>query len=1272
MADSVGNLVVELSLDKSGLTSGLAGVKGEMSAFGSSIEGQFNSIGSKIGSALKTGLAAATLAVAGAATAGTMAFADYETGLNNVAKTTGMTAEQTKEFGKAVRSFSLESGNSVTELEKMAAGLGAIGIENNKLLDSTKQVSVLTTAYGTDVEKTTNFVGTMIKMYGKSNEGLKQTSSALNVLEGASRATPGYLMDFMDALVPMSGMFDINTDKALAFGSTLADAGIQADEGATSLKSAILYALSGPEMKAPTERINELTEAYQKMGKTATEAKKMAKAQATSELGEGNDRMNNWASLLGISVSDLTKQLNTDFLGTMKKSAQALNTITDDTKRATKANDIWGSYGLKVIGTMAGQAKNYDGYLKLIEQDTANGSQSAQKEWNKVGETISFAFDQLKAGMNDIAISIGEATSGPIKNLINYLMELQPAVKGAVEALVGGDLESAFKQFGEIGSKVFGDILTSAESALGGLSGVLSKYLTAGNINAAFDRMVGIAESSFAKIGDALIGAPWGSWANTAAQVLGHAMQGAINSGLNLQAWIANKLSSISSADAAATGKAIGKAVVDAISWGLANLPSIVSKAISGAFSIAGEVGRLAASFGKGIIDAVGGAISGAASSMVGFGKQIVDSIGLGISSGVNSVISGIETIINAAIGGIAKLGGILSNIPGLGGNSLVQGMANMGGVSLGKWNYTGYGTGGVGGSGGNVTSTNTNPYAAATSPAQMLQMAKANNMSQSEAMSLMNQMANQGMWGDQNVSSAQIAAIFGSGTATSTGSGTTSSAWLTSLLGSGTGSYLGAVTGSGYSGGTSSWLNDLLTGSGNGMTGGTWTAIPVNVVSMGGSPVAAGGVAGNTGLGVSTGTDLSAVSQAYNQAMAEGGTLKNMNQFNNMLVKASAEGSDFCEAMSEFGYLQEHTAGLFYESYIGPMQSSGATTTASPAKTQVVSAQTAAKTTTTAAKTSANTMVDAAYKIGDAFTFAGQNWGTTANTASSNWSTATTQASNYMKDTVYDCFNMWGEGVDTSGSMLAQYLGEGGSAMQSAATGISTQLAESGKFVNQATVSMSAGLTNWEKASSDHLKAMNEFDTKLNEHLTGTFTGLNTAIGSMATGNWSASFGGGAGGTSTVITGAAQAAYDAVKAAVSTSGMWGSTPQAGNVTWGSAGNAGWVGTGASASGAGWAASSQLASGASSGFGYSISNGVVHIGSYAEGGVITKPTLALIGEAGEREAVVPLSKAAEMGFGGSGAQLLHSNIYVDGRKIADAIGPAMVSRMRVNAGIKVR
>jgi hypothetical protein len=41
----------------------------------------------------------------------------------------------------------------------------------------------------------------------------------------------------------------------------------------------------------------------------------------------------------------------------------------------------------------------------------------------------------------------------------------------------------------------------------------------------------------------------------------------------------------------------------------------------------------------------------------------------------------------------------------------------------------------------------------------------------------------------------------------------------------------------------------------------------------------------------------------------------------------------------------------------------------------------------------------------------------------------------------------------------------------------------------------------------------------------------------------------------------------------------------------------------------------------------------------AEGGIVTSPTLAMIGEGGEPEAVIPLSKLGSMGSGGGGTNI---------------------------------
>ena len=69
----------------------------------------------------------------------------------------------------------------------------------------------------------------------------------------------------------------------------------------------------------------------------------------------------------------------------------------------------------------------------------------------------------------------------------------------------------------------------------------------------------------------------------------------------------------------------------------------------------------------------------------------------------------------------------------------------------------------------------------------------------------------------------------------------------------------------------------------------------------------------------------------------------------------------------------------------------------------------------------------------------------------------------------------------------------------------------------------------------------------------------------------------------------------------------------------------------------------------------------------ATGGIVTKPTLAMIGEGGESEAVVPLSKAQSLGFGGGNQEtnrLLRElitavnqggDVYMDGAKVGKSL-----------------
>jgi hypothetical protein len=65
----------------------------------------------------------------------------------------------------------------------------------------------------------------------------------------------------------------------------------------------------------------------------------------------------------------------------------------------------------------------------------------------------------------------------------------------------------------------------------------------------------------------------------------------------------------------------------------------------------------------------------------------------------------------------------------------------------------------------------------------------------------------------------------------------------------------------------------------------------------------------------------------------------------------------------------------------------------------------------------------------------------------------------------------------------------------------------------------------------------------------------------------------------------------------------------------------------------------------------------------AEGGIVTAPTLAMIGEDRNPEMVIPLNKFASL------TNNRQTNIYLDGREITRSIAPHMVDVLRSKLGV---
>ncbi len=70
--------------------------------------------------------------------------------------------------------------------------------------------------------------------------------------------------------------------------------------------------------------------------------------------------------------------------------------------------------------------------------------------------------------------------------------------------------------------------------------------------------------------------------------------------------------------------------------------------------------------------------------------------------------------------------------------------------------------------------------------------------------------------------------------------------------------------------------------------------------------------------------------------------------------------------------------------------------------------------------------------------------------------------------------------------------------------------------------------------------------------------------------------------------------------------------------------------------------------------------------TFGNGGIVTRPMLATIGDKGP-EAVIPLSKLAGM----LGSKTVNLFIEMDGRLLAQVIGAPLVDNIRLRTGVKM-
>ena len=1272
---SVGEINVKLGLDTSAFSSGLLAAKAQALALGGSlgdIGKAFSTMGSsaggslsKVGSLMTSIGGSATILTAGLVALGAAAVvagaqmakmaADYQQAMAKVGATTGQSNQQLRDMQELMyKNAATGSRLGMTAQANIAAGLGGAGLITTTTspqdqLAQIKLVERAMVALEAPTDDVIQLFSTLQTRYGATTEGMERAASSIATMADETSASNSEIVQASLTMGRLSGTVKMTIPEMVALAAATKSSGIEAAEVGTQWSSLTRNLMSNSE---------DTVMAFQELG--------MSQEDYFAALRESKNTGSNAPVLKFLVELDKRLQKSND---SAKLSAQ-----------------LYGSYGATLGGSIAQVVAKYD-QLTVSSQKAYDDNVRLTQEYERMTNTMNSLMDAIGAKFNAIAVKLGTVLLAPIQDatyqldqFLGKLMmgDMAGAWKGLYDALLNYDWVGAGVTIvSAIGSGLMG-LASFMVNAVVQAAAALLTHDWVGSGRSIADKVV----SGFQSIQSGISGvmSNFSSWVSSG---------GARTLGENLGNWIVSGLQSVWSAG------------VDLYGWLSKNITADkITGVLRSAFTGLTEIAKLGIQAGQDFLSGLGKALTDGASAAWGNalskGSQLVtDATRLGQTL-ANALTTGIAQAANAALNPlITQFNNMMATI-GQYSSKLGITMPQLQPLQLQGTNYGGAGTDYRGAystmkdnlfGGGMVNQGANSPYATGYAsleddPTILFKQYAAAGMTFDEAMAQFNRDKKAGVFrttDEFSLPSEQfLKPLFGAGAAATTGNpldafSNLNPALALSLGLSGARNTAKYTTSAGTSGA------GAMTNLANQWGGGV---VPVFVTNWGdggaGGASATGGATGGT-PGTTTGGLFNAAKLA---SVTSAGIGRVADTSGNVaykdIVQASAEGTEIC-MVDEFGMTPGLGKALAEGGVWKPIEGSGVSdqikkaigytgpsstntgalignigsalnnATVKSANTQVGTANkvstiqlgTANKIATI--NTSAANKVDTSFQIGTS----------SINRTYTNAAQTGDRINDEMEKTAYSCFTMWGEGVDETADDWCTGVDTANAANLDNATKVRDLHFEGGKFVKDSSVAMGEGLKADFKTIGETAKAdIGSATAGLNT----TMTGLMPLIASM----------GGLFGYAGIASGG-----------TGSDTFWGSKTGIG-------GGGAWVGQGIGAttlntsspyyaSWGGAAASASIAR--SSGSSVTISGGIAKIGKYASGGIPSIPQLAMVAENGP-EVIAPVGElptimGRAMAAAGGGGGHTHA-IYMDGKRVADAVGAAMVSRTRQGAGLKVR
>jgi TP901 family phage tail tape measure protein len=265
---------------------------------------------------------------------------EFESGMAEVRKTTGLGAVQTAELGNEIKKLSRTIPLTTQELTEIGVAAGQSGIAMNDIPAYIKDISKASVALAVDTDKAGLAFGRLANVYGMSTKEIPKLAAAINVLGDSSVASEAEILNVIMRTAALSRQANLTAKDSAALGASFVSLGMAPNVAATAI-NALLSRMTTAEIQSA-----RFQKGLAMIGMSGQELQNMTSkngVQAIFALGQAVDKLDPQARAQAIGLMFGAEHSDNVgvFLDRMEVFNSALGSVANDQQNVNRYNEVF-------------------------------------------------------------------------------------------------------------------------------------------------------------------------------------------------------------------------------------------------------------------------------------------------------------------------------------------------------------------------------------------------------------------------------------------------------------------------------------------------------------------------------------------------------------------------------------------------------------------------------------------------------------------------------------------------------------------------------------------------------------------------------------------------------------------------------------------------------------------------------------------------------------------------------------------------------------------